>query len=210
MENVAPQTLRHASRQRKPFGNLSRQEGKLALHDSNHKGTQGKRRALGDITNRAGEKSNDIALPNVKPNSTVSLKLDGKSAIRDKAILNTSTGKFKIPTDIFGDVLHPEIIPAPIPELPYTPVLFEDGELENARQKLKEQAAMEDDDTFDFMGRPYVRTELKFQKEVEMPYDPVEMMNDTNERDLLDFTNLDLFNPDQLIPNDEYSTLELV
>ncbi|KAI0565470.1 hypothetical protein FGB62_17g356 [Gracilaria domingensis] len=208
MENLAPQALRQTPQNREPLGKSARTEGKVALHNFNRNGTQGKRRALGDITNRAGEQNHVFASQNMKKHSITSFKLDGNTTINNKSIFSTSH-TFQAPTDKFGQVLDPEIIPAPVSDIPYAPVLFDDDELESARRRLEEQAALDDDDSLDFMGRPYVRTELRFQEKVEMPYDPVEMMNDTDENDLLAVTNLDLFNADQLIPKTEFSTLEL-
>lgn len=203
-ENLAPQ-VNHSglkSRTRKPLGGLSLREGKQVLQDSNRSNLSGKRRALGDITNRTQELNNDSA---IKKNSVI---LSSKSDSRVKP-LPTTSHSFKPPTDQFGEVLDPEILPTPLPELPYTPVLFDDDELQKARERLREQTALDDDDTLDFMGKPYVRTKLQFQEEVELPFDPAEMIYDADHHDPLDFTNTDLFHPDQLIPKDEYSTLEL-
>ncbi|PXF48468.1 hypothetical protein BWQ96_01637 [Gracilariopsis chorda] len=206
-ENLAPQAVHNAlkSRTRKPLGGLSVREGKQVLRDSNRSHLSGKRRALGDITNRGGELNNFSTSHTVKRSSAI---LDSKLDSGVKSLPKASHS-FKIPMDHFGEVLDPEILPDPLPEVPYTPVLFDDGELQEARERLREQTVEDDDDTLDFMGKPYVRTRMQFQREVELPFDPADTVYDLDQSDPLDFTSTDLFHPDQLIRKDEYSTLEL-
>lgn len=176
-----------------------------------------KRRALGDITNRAEEAESANSSANSSSTKTAFHQLGEQIGNKTTLPFGSSRTRLRIPTDHCGQIADVEILPLPLVEVAHTPMLFDDEqplatEEDSAHNETHDES--QDELTLDLMGVPYVKSAFNFGNEIQIPCDPANMIEQQQQLQLqqqqqCDSDLLHFFHRDQLIANDDFSTLEL-